>query len=124
MQYTDGRSAFELPKMTLALEERFNAAREEKDRRKSAEMKFALMAECLGADYVRGRCDAESVEDADLCELDALFIDVSIAYNMNGYGEVMSAMAELAPLVEQLERINAITGKNGHQGRQGFRRVL
>lgn len=124
MQYTDGRSVFDLPKMTLDLEERFGAAGAEKDRRASVEQKFALMVECLGADYVRSRCDAESVEDADLCELDALFIDVSIAYNMNGYGEVMSAMAELAPLMDQVERINAITGGNGHKGRQGFRRVL
>ena len=124
MQYTDGRSMFELPKLTLDLEDRFDAVRAEEDRRKSAEMKFELMADCLGADYVRSRCDAETVDDADLCELDALFIDVTIAYGMNGYGEIASMLAELSPIMDQLERINAITGGNGHKGRQGFRRVL
>lgn len=125
MLYTDGKDSFELPKLTLALEERFAEARHEKDRRKSVEAKLALMTECLGRAYITERCCSADINEVDLSELDALFIDVTIAYNLNGVGEVMSAMAQLAPLVEQLERINAITGsRQGANGRQGFKRVL
>ena len=123
MLYTDGKDSFELPKLTLALEERFAEARHEKDRRKSVEAKLALMTECLGRAYISERCGSTDVEQVDLSELDALFIDVTIAYNLNGVGEVMSAMAQIAPLMEYLERINAITG-GGKGSRQGFKRVL
>lgn len=123
MIYDDGMGFREqLPKLTLGLEERYEAARAETDRRASAKAKLALMVEALGEAYVEERCGSAEVEDVDLSELQALFIDVSIAYGLNGVREVEAALAGLMPVVEKVERLNALTGKTA--GRQGFSRVL
>lgn len=123
MIYDDGMATrAKLPKLTLALQERYEAARTEKDARKAAGLKLALMVEALGAGYVSERCGSCEVNDVDLSELNAMFLDVSMAYGMNGMREVEAVLADLMPIVEKMERLNAITGKA--QGRQGFSRVL
>ena len=123
MFYDDGAHSFELPRMTIGLQERYDAARGAKDARESARLKLELMREALGEDYVADRCgESHDVAAVDVAELDALFIDVSLAYGMRGLGEVGAVLSQLAPLLDQIERINAIT--SDAKPRQGFKRVL
>lgn len=122
MNYRDGNETFELPSLTLALQDRYEAARSCADRREAASLKLALMVEALGEDYVRSRCGSCDVEGVDLAELHALFIDVSMAYGLHGFKEVEAALSSLMPLVDKLDRLNALAGKS--KARQGFRGVV
>ena len=119
MIYHDGAQAHELPKMTIALQDRYDAARAAEDLREAVGLKLQLMREALGDQYVNGRCGGIDVESVDISELQALFIDVSLAYGLNGVMEVGSALSQIAPLLDQLERISKITNT-----RQGFTRVV
>ena len=113
---------YELPKMTLKLQDRYEAARREDDARKAASLKLQLMREALGEGYLLDRCgESHDVDAVDVAELNALFLDVSLAYGMYGIGEVGAALSQIAPLLDQIERINAIAGEGG---RNGFKRVL
>lgn len=123
MFYDDGARSFELPRMTISLQERYDAARGAQDARESARLKLQLMCEALGEGYVADRCgESHDVGAVDVAELDALFIDVSLAYGMRGLGEVSAVLSQLSPLLDQIERINAIAGDV--KPRQGFKRVL
>ena len=123
MFYDDGAGLYELPRMTMGLQDRYEAARTADSPREAVRLKLALMCEALGAGYVEARCgDASDVEAVDVSELNALFIDVSLAYGMHGVGEVGAALSQLAPLLDQIERMARITGEA--QARQGFKRVL
>lgn len=120
MIYKDGTgAAFQLPKMTIALQERYDAARAASDARESASLKLQLMREALGDQYVADRCGGADVESVDVSELQVLFVDVSLAYGLNGVAEIGSALAQLAPMLDQIERLNKITNT-----RQGFSRVV
>lgn len=119
MIYRDGAQAHDLPKMTLALQERYEAARTAEDTREAVALKLQLMREALGDSYVIDRCGGADVESVDVSELQALFVDVSLAYGLNGVMEIGSALSQIAPLLDQLERLNKITNT-----RQGFSRVV
>lgn len=122
MRFSDGYETFELPRLTLALEEEYKAARAETDRRKAVAAKLKLEREALGDDYVVTRCGSVELNEADTSEVDRLFIELSLAYNMNGVGDVASAFEQLTPILEQMERINRVIGDANC--RQGFRRVV
>lgn len=122
MIYSDGVHDFQLPRLTMALQERYEAARRADTLKEAVEAKLALMTAALGSDYVEARCGASAPEDVDVAELNALFLDVSLAYGMNGIREVEAALSQIAPLLDQIERVNRITGAGG--SRQGFRNVL
>lgn len=128
MRYEDGNGrSFELPKLTLALDERMSeAASSGKTRREKAEAHLALMSEALGADYVAERCGGSEVDEVDLSELSRLFSEVTAAYRAPEIEDVAKQLGGLADIVGQIEklaeqqkRVEALANS-----RQGFNRVV
>ena len=122
MIYDDGAAMFELPKLTLALQERYDAARRADSGREAVSAKLDLMLGALGPSYVHERCGGTDADSVDVSELNALFIDVSLAYGMNGMREIGAALSQIAPVLDQMERLSQLTGTAG--ARRGFRSVL
>lgn len=124
MDYQDGYgNAFELPKLTVALSEEFQAALSGTVRESSA-AKLALCMRCLPAGYVEEELDGRTVETVDVAKLNALFHALKAAYDAPAAAIAMeSAKSQLEAVAPLLEAYRALQGVPQQKSRQGFSRV-
>lgn len=122
----DGRE-FDLPKMTVALEDAYDrAADRSRPKRERARDAFKLMRDALGAEYVKEACGGGTAETVDVTRLWTLFGDVRHAY----FGEaeaadmerVMAQLEGIAPMLDRMAQVSRLV--EASQTRQGFTRVV
>lgn len=124
MIYTDERGvSFELPKMTLALEEKYKAVKDCTDTRERVQMQLDLMTDALGTDYVREVCGGTTADTVDIASLNVLFTSVRFAYSLGDLACIVNTLNEVMPTLEKFERVEKIVGSLNNS-RQGFRNVV
>lgn len=114
--------AFELPKLTVALDQQIDAAMREADARERARAQLAVVKACLGASYAADNLGGKSVEAVDVAALSDCVAGIRMAYRMPEIERMAAQIEQLAPVMEQIDRMGRILGTA--QVRNGFKRVV
>jgi hypothetical protein len=126
MRYVDGDGReFELPKLTVSLGEAIaEACSPSRPIRERAALQLGVCVECLGADYVRERCDGETLEDMDVSKLTSLTLALKAAYDAPAAEAAAEAVkAQLDAITPLIEAYKAVSELPKAKSRQGFTMV-
>lgn len=125
----DGET-YELPKMTLAIEDAFaEATRPGKDRKRQVADTLSLMLDLLPHDYVAARVGGDTAASVDVVALAVLAEEVWDAYRApiddHRSAKASEIMDEMKPILDQLTTAAAMMEKQQKgASRQGFSRVV
>lgn len=125
MEYVDAAgNAFELPKYTLALNEKITSASTGNDA-ETFKKRYEILKEVLPAEYLNEALDGATVSEIDLVMLNRIFADVKNAYEMPVVREQIQSVTEmLQQMTPALDKIKAIQDNGGGKpNRQGFNRI-
>lgn len=115
-------NSFELPKLTLALQEKNNAAKGNTDFKALVKARYEFLKAVLPTDYLNERLNGKSEVSIDVIELSKLYMLVDDAY----WGEERQKQIESATAqIEQVkDLVNAANSMAKINNRQGFNRVV
>lgn len=115
-------NSFELPKLTLALQEKNNAAKGNTDFKALVKARYDFLKSVLPSEYLNERLNGKAEASIDIIELSKLYMLVDNAY----WGEERQTQVEVATAqMEQVkDLVNAANSMAKITNRQGFNRVV
>ena len=115
-------NSFELPKLTLALQEKNNAAKGNADFKALVSARYNFLKAVLPSEYLNERLNGKTESTIDVVELSKLYMLVDNAYwSEERQKQIESATAQ----IEQVkELVNAANSMAKISNRQGFNRVV
>lgn len=112
---------FELPKLTIALQDEMQNAPKGNDTKTQAKGIMAFLKKILPEDYVTEQLGSDKVEEIDLVALRNMYDGVDGAYTRaiteSQMDRVNAQLEDVMPVLQNLEKVSAL------QNRQGFSRV-
>lgn len=115
-------NSFELPKLTMALQEKNNAAKGNTDFKALVKARYEFLKAVLPADYLNERLNGKSEVSIDVIELSKLYMLVDDAYwGDERRKQIESATAQMEQVKDLVNAANSMAKINN---RQGFNRVV